>query len=217
MNNIDELLKDGKWQILYKAFKGLEAWKVPEGDYLEFGVFEGMSFKHACHLSKRFNHKNMHFYAFDSFQGLPKPTLEEENKYEHFSEGQFSCSQETFCDILKKSNIDLNEVTCIPGFYEDSLTSELKKKLPIKRASIVWIDVDLYESTLPVLNWVTEYLTNGTFLIFDDWFSFGANPFAGELKATNEWLSANPQINLVEYDNFHTAGKAFLVQRYDQA
>ena len=56
-----------------------------------------------------------------------------------------------------------------------------------------------------------------TFLIFDDWFSFGANPFAGELKATNEWLSANPQINLVEYDNFHTAGKAFLVQRDDQA
>ena len=85
MNNIDELLKDGKYQILCKAFKGLEAWKVPEGDYLEFGVFEGMSFKHACHLSKRFNHKNMHFYAFDSFQGLPKPTLEEENKYEHFN------------------------------------------------------------------------------------------------------------------------------------
>ena len=37
-----------------------------------------------------------------------------------------------------------------------------------------------------------------------------------ELRATNEWLCLNDDIQLVEYDNFHTAGKAFLVQLIDK-
>lgn len=103
----------------------------------------------------------------------------------------------------------------MPGFYDKVLTDELKKRLPIKRAAIVWIDCDLYNSTVPVLDFVTHYLTTGSFLVFDDWFSFGANPEAGEMRATNEWLARNPNITLVEYHKFHTAGILFIVQKHE--
>ena len=96
------------------------------------------------------------------------------------------------------------------------LTDELKTCLPIKRAAVVWIDCDLYASTVPVLDFITGYLTTGSFIAFDDWFSFGADPDAGEMRATNEWLSRNPSIQLVEYHKFHTAGISFLVQKNDK-
>lgn len=216
MNELDQLLMDGKWQILHKVFRGLQSWKLPKGDYLEFGVHEGMSFKHAYHLAQKFMHSEMNFYAFDSFEGLPKLSLQEEIKYDHFHEGQFSCTEQQFLNIIEDDNVDLSKVKTIPGFYNQTLNNNLKESLPITHASVVWIDVDLYQSTVPVLDWIKNYLINGTFLIFDDWFSFGANPNAGELRATKEWLSKNDDIKLVEYDNFHTAGKAFLVQVIDQ-
>ena len=46
------------------------------GDYLEFGVWKGRSFARAYNiwkhlLNKNSNLKDMRFYAFDSFEGLP--------------------------------------------------------------------------------------------------------------------------------------------------
>jgi hypothetical protein len=42
-----------------------------EGDYLEFGVFRGHTFAGAFHSAKRYGLDSIHFYAFDSFCGLP--------------------------------------------------------------------------------------------------------------------------------------------------
>lgn len=210
------LLRDAKWQILNKIMRSLRSWKLPPGDYLEFGVYRGLSFLHAYELAKKNQLDFMRFYAFDSFEGLPADIDAAEKKYNHFYEGQYACSEEEFRGILAKAGVDLNwgRVTIVPGFYDQILTDELKKRLPIKRASVVWIDCDLYESTVPVLDFVTDYITTGSFLVFDDWFSFGADPSAGEMRATNEWLAQNSNITLVEYHKFHTGGISFLVQKH---
>lgn len=156
----------------------------------------------------------MQFYAFDSFQGLPADISQDEKKYNHFYKGQYTCSEEEFINILAKSGVCLNkDVTIVPGFYDPVLTDELKNRLPIKRAAVIWIDCDLYDSTIHVLDFVSDYLTTGTFILFDDWFSFGANPNVGEMRATKEWLARNHNIILVEYHKFHTFGILFLVQK----
>jgi hypothetical protein len=209
----EELIRDEKWQILNKVMKSIHSWKLPAGDYLEFGVYKGMSFKHAYNLAQQWGHVDMRFYGFDSFEGLPDSLTETERGYNHFSPKQYSCSEKNFRDILSKGGVDLEKVSLIPGYYADSLTPELQKSLSVNHAAVVWIDVDLYQSAIEALEFVTPFIAQGTFLIFDDWFSFGGDSDAGEIQATNEWLASHRDIRLVEYHNFHTAGKAFLVQR----
>lgn len=209
----EEVLRDPKWQILNMIMRSNRSWELPPGDYLEFGVYRGLSFMHAYELAQRYELGSMDFYAFDSFQGLPADIGASEKKYDHFFEGQFSCSEDEFRHILEGAGVDLGRVTLVPGFYDRVLTGALKERLPIKRAAVVWIDCDLYASTVPVLDFVTDYLGTGSFIVFDDWFSFGADPSAGEMRATIEWQRRNPNITLVEYHKFHSAGISFLVQR----
>lgn len=202
-----------KWQILNTVMMGRATWGLPPGDYLEFGVYRGQSFKFAYHLARQ-HQLDMHFYAFDSFEGLPKldPT---DQVIEHFYEGQYACSEDEFKQILINAQVDLQQVTTIPGFYDQSLTPQLKTSLPVQRAAVAWVDCDLYTSTVPVLDFLTDYLDNGSVIIFDDWFSFGGDPRAGELRATREWLVRHPEITLLPYHTFGVSGQSFLVQRHD--
>jgi hypothetical protein len=211
----EEIFRDPKWQILNMIMRSIRSWELPPGDYLEFGVYRGLSFKHAYELAGRYDLAFMKFYAFDSFEGLPAEISSSERKYDHFFEGQYSCSENEFRSILETAGVDLERVTTVPGFYDRTLTDELKTRLSIDRAAVVWIDCDLYSSTVPVLEFVTDYLATGSFLVFDDWFSFGADPGAGEMRATMEWQERHPEITLVEYHKFHSAGISFLIQRSD--
>lgn len=212
----EHVLRDAKWQILNMIMRSIRSWELPPGDYLEFGVYRGLSFIHAYELASRYELGFMNFYAFDSFQGLPADFGDAEKKYDHFFEGQYSCSEREFRSILVEAGVDLDRVATVPGFYDSSLTGDLKARLPIQRAAVVWVDCDLYASTVPVLEFVTDYLGTGSFLVFDDWFSFGADPRAGEMRAAVEWQERHPNLALVEYHKFHSAGISFLVQRYDE-
>ena len=196
-----------KAQMLQIALPAIKSWQV-QGSYLEFGVYKGKAFIEAYKLSQKLG-LNMHFYAFDSFEGLPSPSaLEGSHK---FYETQYSCSQDQFLSNLKKAGVNLDYVTCIKGFYGESLTTELQTTLSPMKASIVWIDCDLYESTIPVLNFIVPFLQTGTIVCYDDWFSFGSHPMKGEIRATREWLEQNSQINLTQYRDFGISGRSFIV------
>ncbi len=202
-----------KESILKRIMQAHISWKLPEGDYLEFGTWRGRSFINAYRYALASNIDTMRFIAFDSFQGLPSAGDESESVYERFYEGQFACDQQSFLDNLARGGVDLSKVRTVPGFFNESLTPQLKSELGIKRAAIVWIDADLYESTVPVLDWITDLIDDGTFLCFDDWFSFGGDPRTGEIRATREWLEKNPDIRLTEYRRFSADGVVFLVHR----
>lgn len=184
-----------------------------EGDYLEFGVNRGGSFVSAYHFAKRSKMESIRFYAFDSFQGLPEITGIDAEGFSHFREGTFACDIEEFRRILSKKKVDLERVSLIPGWYDEVLNEETKKKLPIKTAAIIWIDCDLYESTVPVLNFITDYVQDGTVLIFDDWFCFRGDPNRGERKAFKEWLDKNPSIKVSEFRKFDWGGNSFIIHR----
>jgi len=205
------LFLHNKYLVLDDITNGLFSWKLPAGDYLEFGVYRGRSFISAYKLTTAKN-LNMHYYAFDSFEGLPD-FQDLDKVYENFESGQYACSQDEFSNILADAGVDQKQVTLVPGFFDVSLTSDTVKALPIKRAAIAWVDCDLYLSTVPVLEYLTPLLTTGSFLVFDDWYSFGGDPKAGELAATNDWLEKNPDISLLEYRKFGVSGMVFLVQR----
>lgn len=183
-----------------------------EGDYLEFGVFEGNNFIRAFRLANRHGLKNMKFYAFDSFEGLPEVTGIDVNNHPRFLKGQFACGGiERFKKLISSKKVDLNRVKIIGGWYNETLNNQTKKNLSLKKAAIVYIDCDLYESTVPVLNFITDYIQDGTVIIFDDWFLFKGNPDRGEQRAFREWLDKNKHIRVSEYRKFGWCGDSFIV------
>jgi O-methyltransferase len=202
--------RDHKEDIMRTFMRAVKWWDLPPGDYLEFGVYRGRSFIYAYKQAQLCN-LNMHFYAFDSFEGLPEVTGHDK-EFSGLCRGDYSCDEESFKQALAEHNVDLNAVTVVPGFYDETLNEKTKRQLNLKRAAIVWIDCDIYESTKPVLDFITDYLTTGSLIAFDDWFLFGADPNAGEMRAAREWLDKNKHIRLVEYRQFGLFGQSFIVQ-----
>jgi hypothetical protein len=84
--------------------------------------------------------------------------------------------------------------------------------LPLRKAALVWIDCDFYESTVPVLEFITDYVQDGTLLIFDDWFCFRGDPERGEQRAFAEWLARNPWIRAGELLRFGWHGSSFILR-----
>jgi len=184
------------------------------GDYLEFGTFRGQSFTAFSRAAEKYGVNDMRFFGFDSFEGLPETTTcgppKPGGSPDAFAAGNYACSRDEFEATLTKNGVDMTKVTLIPGFYSDSLTGSLKTRLAIDRAGIVNVDCDIYESTVDVLSFVTDYLRTGSLLLFDDWLAY-AHPFRGEQKACHEWLTENPQIYLTEYFKYTETGVAFIV------
>jgi len=196
---------------IFKEVMRFIAFSKLEGDYLEFGVCEGKSFIAAFRFAQMSRLKLMKFYAFDSFQGLPEITGVDVDRFRQFSEGEYSCSVDEFKKNISKNGVDLNKVKIIPGWYDEVLNEETKKKLPIKKAAVIMIDCDLYKSTVPVLNFITDYVQDGTIILFDDWFCFRGDPNRGEQKAFREWLKKNPSIKAIEYHKYCSHGNSFII------
>ncbi len=183
-----------------------------EGDYLEFGVFEGESFVYAYHWINDYRQgqreflrrqgiapkpgESPRFFAFDSFEGLP--AVVDRDVPPHWRDKAYNCSLERFLGNLKKAGVDPSRVIPIQGYYNQSLTGECRQAHAMKRAAIVHIDCDLYESTVDVLNFVGPLLVDGSVIVFDDWFYYRAHPNKGERGAFSAWLKQNPQFHVSE-------------------
>lgn len=200
-------------------------WNQVDGDYLEFGVYEGDSFAAAYHAimhcrtlhltrgydSPEYRHwqeTRPRFFAFDSFEGLPSSGIDQHVDY---GAGAYQCSEDRFRANLVKHGVDLSDVVVVPGFYDRTLNREIKERHELRKAAVAMIDCDLYESTVSVLDFLTDLVDQGTVLIFHDWFRFRGSPHRGEQRACREWLARNPHLELAEYWREGPQAVSFLV------
>lgn len=56
-------------------------------------------------------------------------------------------------------------------------------------------------------------LTDGTIIIFDDWYCFRGNPKFGEQRACRQWLGENEELQLSEYRKEGPWRNSFIVNR----
>ena len=177
--------------------------------FFEFGCHSGRTFSAAVNAARYLNMTDAQFYAFDSFEGLPTTNPQEDGI---FQTGSFCTSQSDFVKIVKqKTGLGLDADHIIKGFYSDSLTTELQKRMP--KVGIVHIDVDLYSSTIQVLEFIRPLMVLGTVLVFDDWYAFPPGANKGEMRAVKEFSAANPSFQLEEWKTYSTFGKSFFVTR----
>jgi hypothetical protein len=197
-------------EFFYNAMRFI-AFNQVKGDYLEFGVFGGFTFNLAYKHS-HLHRNNMHLYGFDSFEGLPKP--EGIDSHPQWVEGEMASNMNDLKNSLKALGVNESKYTLVPGFYKESLTAQTREKLNLKKAAFIYIDCDLYQSTVSVLDFALPLLQTGTIIAFDDWFCFNGDPERGGQLATKEFLERNPDIKLNEYLMYGWHGKSFIVKKH---
>ena len=220
--------------IVQKAANIMAAEKV-EGDYLEFGVFAGSSFIRSYKIIKNVFEQHqkinagrtgtdaaeikkiwdkMRFFAFDSFQGLPEISGCDIQTSD-FSEGKWASTEKVFMKNIDMAGIPAEKVVTVAGWFEETCKNETRLKLNMKKASIVNIDCDLYASAKAALNFVGPLLTDGTVIVFDDWYCFRGNPKLGEQRAFNEWRETMVGWIFTEYQKEGPWKNSFIASRVD--
>jgi O-methyltransferase len=175
--------------------------------FFEFGCHSGRTFSAAL-LAARLFRMRLDAYAFDSFQGLP---ANDEGTTTVFKAGSFRTDRRSFeRTVRRRTGVRLSADHMIEGFYDTTLTAELSRRLPAQ-VGFVHIDVDLYKSTVPVLDFIRDKLVPGAVVLFDDWFCFPTGQGQGEERALAEFCQRNPGLKLELWKNYSGFGRSFFV------
>jgi hypothetical protein len=134
-------------------------------DYLEFGVFKGESIREWLSLNK---HKASRFFGFDSFEGLPECWRPGQGK------GHFDVRGTV-------PHIDDPRVRFIKGWFQDTVPPFARDFTPENRL-VLHADADLYASTMLPLVYFSPFMSEGTLLIFDEFYDRDH-----EFKAVMDW------------------------------
>lgn len=138
-----------------------------EGDLMETGVWRGgccifMAWYLKLHGIKK------KVFVVDSFEGLPMPNTE---KYpqdfgdQHFQNKFLSVSLEEVMGNFEIYDVMSDNIVFLKGWFENTL----KDNDEIQKIALLRFDGDMYGSTMDVLNNVYNKVTEGGFVIIDDY------------------------------------------------
>ena len=175
------------------------------GYYFEFGSHEANTMRMAYDNFRYLF--DFTYVSFDSFEGLPD--IEDIDKQLIWKKGALKTEEESFKSILRRHGMPMDKVLTVKGFYDQSLTPELKLHLLPKKAAVIYVDCDLYLSTIPVLDFIVEFLQVGTIIVFDDWNCFHGRPDKGERLAFFEFRKKYPNLQFEEFVSTNEA-QAFI-------
>ncbi|PEF21911.1 TylF/MycF family methyltransferase [Bacillus pseudomycoides] len=166
-----------------------------EGDFIETGVWRGGSCIFMRGFLKVHGIANRKVWLADSFQGLP--TVNEE-KYPNdrllnwiHTIDYLRVSLEEVQNNFRKYDLLDENVRFLKGWFKDTLPTA-----PIEKLSILRLDGDLYESTMDSLTNLYNKVSNGGFIIVDDYFSPPC-----EAAVTDFRREHGIQASLIQIDN----------------
>ncbi|MBF0540354.1 MAG: class I SAM-dependent methyltransferase [Nitrospirae bacterium] len=188
---------------LYQQVRYLELNNI-EGDLVECGVWRGGAAGMMSQAQLKFGEKRRQIHLFDSFEGLPKATIDD-NVYEQRSLGvrdgelmestgrmkaDISYVKRLLFEIIKYPK---DYVTFHIGWFQDTVNKAQNEKIALLR-----LDGDLYESTKICLEGFWDKVVSKGIIIIDDYGSF-----EGCKKAVDEFihkLDYKPLLNHIEGD-----------------
>lgn len=140
------------------------------GDFIETGVWRGGACIMMRAVLKAYGVANRRVWVADSFCGLPKPSpqvaSDDGDLHHTFSELAVSLDQ-VQANFAKYGLLD-DQVQFLKGWFSETLSSA-----PIEQLAILRLDGDMYESTMDALTHLYDKVSEGGFIIVDD---FGAVP-----------------------------------------
>lgn len=173
--------------------------------YLEFGCHKARTMRLAWeHTGALFDWM---YVGFDSFAGLPE--ISEIDRQPIWKQGSLATSETDFITLTMGAGMPPERLRTVKGFYDQSLNPALAETLLPRKAAVIFVDCDLYRSTVPVLAFAKQFLQRGTIIVFDDWFCFYGDPDRGERRAWGEFRQVNRELRFVEFIHTNEA-QAFI-------
>jgi hypothetical protein len=184
----------------YDVMRTVEQEGVP-GDVAECGVWSGGGIGLMALASRRAGNRTRRFHLFDSFEGLPQPSVEDRNVLADFraqhpdlplSDAQGAAAlqpigacvgadAEAVRDFLTgRLGIAPEQLVFHVGWFQDTVPLARETIGPL---AVLRIDGDWYESTRVCLEYLYDNVVPGGLVIVDD---YGA--FTGCRKAVDEAL-----------------------------
>ena len=137
-----------------------------EGDLIETGIWRGGACIFMRGVLMAYGVTDRVVWAADSFEGVPAPTLPED--------GNFDISRnvlpvlvvplEEVKELFARYGLLDDQVRFLKGWFKDTIASA-----PIERLAVLRLDGDLYESTMDALAPLYDKVTQGGFIIVDDY------------------------------------------------
>ena len=154
------------------------------GDLIETGVWRGGATIFMRAMLKAYGVTDRYVWVADSFEGLPPP---DEGNYPPDAGDRLHEARELAISLEQvKANFDKyglldDQVRFLKGWFRDTLPVA-----PIQRLAVLRLDGDMYQSTMDALVNLYPKLSQGGFVIVDD---YGAIPACRQ--AVNDYRSAD--------------------------
>lgn len=136
------------------------------GDFIETGIWRGGACIFMRALLKAYNVQDRIIWAADSFEGLPKPDpiYPADGKDKHHTFTELAVSLEQVKANFEKYDLLDEQVKFLKGWFKDTLHSA-----PIQKLALIRLDGDMYQSTIEGLTALYGKLSEGGFIIIDDY------------------------------------------------
>ena len=137
------------------------------GDFIETGVWRGGTCILMRAALKAYGDTNRVVWAADSFAGLPPPDprypQDEGSTFHNYSD-LLGVSLDQVRENFRRYGLLDDQVRFLKGWFKDTLPAA-----PIPRLAIARLDGDLYASTMDALEALYPKLSQGGYLIVDDY------------------------------------------------
>ena len=164
--------------VLYKM-----SLSIP-GDIAECGVFKGVALVRFAMLQKLFGEMPKKVVGFDTFGVFPETNFEgDKAPRKKFIDdaGQESITVEQLQAVLRHKALE-QDVELVPGDITETVPAYAASH-PDMKFSLINLDVDIYEPSVTVLQYLYPKLEKGGVLILDDY-----GRFPGETKAVDDYF-----------------------------
>jgi hypothetical protein len=177
--------------------KFIEKIKNVPGDIVICGIGRGCSLLIISAINSFITKKDggqRGIYAYDSFEGLPEPTIEDKSIM-NLKKGDWSkspsrkyiYSEEFIKKVLIEAGIEINDSSL---FIRKGIFCESLKRHPPENIALLSVDCALYKSYLDTLENLYKYVSKGGIIVFDDFLVDGISEddYPGARKAVKEFF-----------------------------
>lgn len=137
------------------------------GDFIETGVWRGGCAILMQATLKSYGAQERTVWLADSFEGMPKPNKKlypADKRYDLSMWQTLAVSVEEVQENFKRFDLLDENVKFLKGWFSKTLPNA-----PVQKLAMIRLDGDLYESTLDALTHLYHKLSDGGFLIVDDY------------------------------------------------
>jgi len=193
----------GKMLAHYELYK--MTLDIP-GAIVECGVFKGVSFTRFAMFRELFkNPYSKKIIGFDTFNKFPETEFDNDRELRRRyinSAGEDSISTQQLMDVLNHKNINKN-IELVAGDITETVPNYIASH-PELKISLLNLDVDIYEPSVTVLEYLYPRIVKGGILVLDDY-----GTFPGETKAVDDYFK-NTDIRIEKFSFCQTP--AYLIK-----